>query len=340
MKAAVFHEPGRPLVIETRPDPTPGEHDVVLTVGRCGVCGSDLHMTDGSGMTAPSGSVLGHEFAGEVVALGSAVSELKLGDCVAALPLSGCGHCQSCTGGEPQWCAAGFTWRPGGYAEYAVADARTCIRLPGALSLADGALVEPMAVALNAVKLAKLQPGARVAVLGAGPIGLAVIYWARRFGAGRIAGCAASTRRAELAAQMGADGFFLNDDQAAQHCAELLDGPPDVVFECVGLPGMIARGLELTRPRGTLVVAGFCVEPDTFMPVIAVAKQLRIQFAMLYGLADFQAAVDALEAGHVEPRQMITDTVTLPHFPDAFEALRHRNAQCKVMLKPWSGHDD
>jgi threonine dehydrogenase-like Zn-dependent dehydrogenase len=340
VKAAVFHRPGQPLAIETQPDPIPGEHDVVLKVGRCGICGTDLHMTEGHGMTAAAGTVLGHEFAGEVVALGSNVSHLRLGDRVAALPLSGCGDCESCRRGEPQWCAAGYAWRPGGYAEYALADARTCIRLPAALSLADGALVEPMAVAFNAVRLADIQPGVRVAVLGAGPIGLACIYWARRFGAGRIAACAASPRRAELAGQMGADGFFLNDEQAAQRCAELLGGPADVTIECVGLPGMIARGIELTRPRGLLVIAGFCVQPDSFLPVMAGVKQLRMHFAVLYGLADFQAAVDALDAGHVEPRAMITATVTLDQLPEAFEALRQRSAQCKLMLAPWSGHED
>jgi len=336
MKAAVFHTPGQALRIESRPDPVPGAGEVVLKVGRCGICGSDLHMTDGHGYTVDPGSVLGHEFAGEIVAIGPGVNHLKVGDCVTALPLSGCGACAACLQDEPQWCAAGLVWKPGGYAEYAVAGARGCIKLPSALSLADGALVEPLAVALNAVKQARVQPGDKVIVIGPGPIGLATVYWARRFGAGAVVVASDSWLRADLARQMGATGYFVNDEQALEHCSRELGGLADIVFECVGARGLIARAVDLVRPRGTVLVAGYCAQPDTFVPAVAVTKQIRMQFAVLYSIGDFRTAVDALDAGAVEPRQMITETVSLEAFPEAFEALRKPSRQCKVMLAPWS----
>jgi (R,R)-butanediol dehydrogenase/meso-butanediol dehydrogenase/diacetyl reductase len=334
VKAAVFKAPGQPLSIEALADPVPGPDQVVLQVGRCGICGSDLHMTEGPNSILPPGAVLGHEFAGEVVARGAAVDHLKLGDRVTALPMSGCGHCATCLEGKPQWCSS-FQWTAGGYAEYVLAEARSCLKLPSSLSLADGALVEPMAVALHAVRLADFSPGANVLVIGAGPIGLAVVYWARRMKAGSIAVTAGSARRAELAGTMGADHFLVNDSEAPASLNRKFGGLPDVVIECVGLPGMIARATQLVRPRGSVVIAGCCMGSDQFVPMVAMLKELRMQFSLMYGVEDFRRGIDALDAGRVEVRAMITDTVALPDFPEAFETLRARTQQCKVMLAPW-----
>src|SRR4051812_13121361 len=104
MKAAVFREIGKPLEIVDHADPTPAEHQVVLKVGRCGICGSDLHMTEPGGMAPAAGSIIGHEIGGEVVSLGRGVTKLKVGDRVAALPIVGCGSCVACMSGEPSWC--------------------------------------------------------------------------------------------------------------------------------------------------------------------------------------------------------------------------------------------
>ena len=100
MKAPIFKGVGKPLVIETLPDPTPGPGEIVIKVSRCGICGTDLHMTDGHAHTFPEGTVIGHEFAGEVVAVGAGVTRFKIGDAAAALPTVGCGHCANCLAGE------------------------------------------------------------------------------------------------------------------------------------------------------------------------------------------------------------------------------------------------
>src|SRR5271169_3573863 len=104
MQAAVFKGVGTPLSIETRPDPVPGEGEIVLRVGRCGICGTDLSMTDGSSQTFPVDSIIGHEFSGEIVAIGVSVDRLKLGDRVTALPYTGCGKCATCLAGRPNFC--------------------------------------------------------------------------------------------------------------------------------------------------------------------------------------------------------------------------------------------
>ena len=185
MRAAVMQGLHKPLVIETVADPVPGAGEVVVKVGRCGICGSDLHMTEDPAYGQGAGSILGHEFAGEVVELGKSVEGLVKGDLVAVSPLKSCGTCRACLAGNVSWCDR-FGLQGGGYAEYALTLPNQCVKLPKSASLADGAIIEPLAVALHGVAMAGLRIGDKVLILGAGPIGLATAFWARRMGAGRV----------------------------------------------------------------------------------------------------------------------------------------------------------
>jgi (R,R)-butanediol dehydrogenase/meso-butanediol dehydrogenase/diacetyl reductase len=335
MKAAVFKALRQPLVVETTADPTPGPGDVVIRVGRCGICGSDLHMTEDPVFGVAAGTVLGHEYAGEVVEIGPGVERLVKGDRVTVMPIRACGHCASCLAGQPAWCP-NMRLEGGGYAQYSLASERQCLRLPRTLSLEDGALVEPLSIGLHGVVLANLPPGARVLVIGAGPIGLAVAYWARRLGASRIVVSSLPPLPETLALQMGANACVGAAEGAGDEVVRLLGGAPDVVFECVGRPGMIAECVRQVRPRGTIVVLGLCTVPDTFVPFAAVSKEVRIQTSAFYDQRDFEMAIDALDAGAVAPHAMITDTVSLDDMPRAFEGLRHRTTQCKTLVKAWA----
>ncbi|MGA8708513.1 MAG: alcohol dehydrogenase catalytic domain-containing protein [Steroidobacteraceae bacterium] len=337
MRAAVFKAVGRPLSIEERPDPTPGPGELVLKVGRCGICGTDLSMTDGSGQVFEAGSVIGHEFAGEVVAVGRGVERFAVGDRATAMPYTGCGQCPSCVAGRANFCAA-FRGMAGGFAEYVTTAERAAIRLPSSLSLADGALVEPLAVGLHGAALARLEPGQRVLVIGAGPIGLAATFWARKLGAGPIAVTASSRQREALALELGASSFVLPERPEAlpQVAMAALGAMPDVVIEAVGKKDLIAQAINCVRPAGTVVVLGFCSQPDAFVPAIAVWKEVRLQFSMTYSSAEFEHVARVLDRGEVAPRAMITDTVALEALPATFEALRHRTHQCKVLVDPWA----
>jgi (R,R)-butanediol dehydrogenase/meso-butanediol dehydrogenase/diacetyl reductase len=337
MQAAIFKGVGLPLAIETRPDPVPKSDEVILLVGRCGICGTDLTMTDGSGQVYEADSVIGHEFAGEVVATGTKVTGLKVGDRITALPYAGCGRCATCLAGRPNFCAQ-FRGVAGGFGQYLATPERVTVKLPGTLTLADGALIEPLAVSLHGVALAQLAPGARVLVIGAGPIGLGAVYWARRLGAGPIA-VTARTRRAEsLAMQMGANRFVM--PESAQDwvpaVTTALGGMPDVVIEAVGKQDLIAQAVNCVRPTGTVVVLGFCSVPDSFVPAIAVWKEVTMRFAMTYSIGEFEHVARVLDSGDVDCRAMLTDTVSLAELPASFEALRHRTHQCKVMVNPWA----
>jgi (R,R)-butanediol dehydrogenase/meso-butanediol dehydrogenase/diacetyl reductase len=333
MRAAVFHELNKPLTIETVPDPTPADDQVVIEVCRCGICGSDLHLTSEAIFGVPGGTVLGHEYAGRVAAAGRHVDKVKVGDHVAVMPLHSCGRCEHCLRGEPAWCSI-MRVDGGGYGQYSLARQHQCVPLPSTVSLDDGALVEPMAVGLHGVRLAQSQPGDRVLIIGAGPIGLATAYWARRLGAGRIAVTAGSTRRAALALTMGADVFLDPADASPAAATRALGGLPDVVYEAVGVPGMIARGIDYVRPRGTVVVLGLCTYEDHFMPFTMVAKEVRLQASAFYDRRDFEVCADALDKDAQTQRAMVTDVIRLEDMPPVFEALRQRTTQCKVLVNP------
>lgn len=335
MRSAIFRAPGVPLSIETVPDPTPGPNQIVIRIGRCGICGSDLTFTDTRSPTHFAiGSALGHEYAGEVVALGRSVTHLSVGDRVTALPSAGCGVCASCLAGDPNGCSACHHIM-GGYSQYTLADARYATKLPEALSLDDGALVEPLACGSQAVRLAHVGPGSRVLVIGAGPIGLATIFWARQSGCERIVASARSGRNAELARTMGASAFLTQADDLAGAAAEHLGGAPDIVFECAGGVGPIGQAMDLVAPRGTVVAAGFCLEPQPIATAGALTKQIRLQFSMAYILDDFRRSIAALDAGALSPRAMLSGTIGLDDLPATFESLRHDKSRCKVMVDPW-----
>jgi len=323
----------QPLAVETLPDPTPAEGEVVVKVARCGICGSDLHMTEDAAYGKGAGDVLGHEFAGEVVALGRGSTGLVIGDLVSVIPLKSCGHCASCRAGEVAWCEH-FGLQGGGYAQYALTSPNQCIRLPRSASLSDGAIIEPLAVALHGVNMSGMKPGDTVLILGAGPIGLAVAFWARRHGAGKVVVQDIATYQQERALGMGATGFAVDPADPVGAAERALGGKADVVFECVGIPGMIAQAVNQVRNRGTILLLGLCTRPDTFNSFAMLSKEVRLITSAFFTLGEYQTALDALDAGACEPRLLVTGMITLDDTPARFEALRRRTNDCKVLIAP------
>lgn len=339
MKAAIFKGVGLPLVIEDVPIPDPGRDGVVFKVGRCGICSSDLHYTDGhsESLSFKPGDMLGHEVGGEVVAVGPEVTRFRPGDKIASMYMAGCGVCSFCINGRPLFCASK---RPmtGGYAEYALGYENGLIRLPNSLSLADGALIEPLAVALHGVRQCPIVPGSRVLVLGAGPIGLGAIFWARKMGATQIAVSEINRNREELAHLMGADHFLVAGESGRplpNLACESLGGAPNIVLECVGIPGMLKQAIDCVQPAGTIGIIGYCMTPDSFVPAEAMHKEARMVFALTYNLGEYEHVARILDGGSIEPRAFITDTISLSALPARFEALRIPNSDIKVQVDPW-----
>jgi (R,R)-butanediol dehydrogenase / meso-butanediol dehydrogenase / diacetyl reductase len=323
----------QPLIVSSQADPDPGEGEVVVRVARCGICGSDLHMTEDPAYGIQTGDVLGHEFAGEVVALGKGAEGLRLGERVAVSPLKSCGHCEHCSKGEVQWCSQ-FALQGGGYAEYAVTRPNQCVRLPESASMADGAIVEPLAVALHGVNLSGLKAGDKVLVLGAGAIGLAVAFWCRRKGASSVVVQDIVRFQEERALAMGATGFSAQPDDPVGDAVRVLGGKPDIVFECVGIPGLIAQAVEQVANRGTILLLGLCTRPDTFNSFAMLQKEVRLVTSAFFTRGEFEAALDVLSTGAAEPRALVSSVISLVETPGKFEALRQRTHECKVLIAP------
>jgi 2-desacetyl-2-hydroxyethyl bacteriochlorophyllide A dehydrogenase len=328
MKAAVFQEIGKRLSIEEMPEPEAGPRDLIVQVRACGICGSDLHVSDLPG-ALPAGAIMGHEFAGEVV---------EVGDRVCPLPYISCGSCAACLAGQVIQCQAiqaiGLGQLPGAYAERIRVGASETLHLPDAVSLREGALVEPLSVGLHAVRQAALEPGDDVLILGAGPIGLSTALWADFFGARTVAVSEKIAGRLQLAQTFGANCLIdASKQDVAAAFDEVTGHQPDVIFECVGVPGMLQQCVELAPVGGRVVVAGVCMQPDTLMPVVAIVKEIVFRFVLGYTRQEFQLTIDMLGRGRIRGEPMVTDHVDLSELPETFEALKQPTSQCKVILE-------
>ena len=343
MKAAVFKAIGTPLVIEDVPDPEPGPTDLILKVKACGICGTDLHWSEnthpGWRVLHPS-AVMGHEFAGEVVEAGRELrGQWQAGDRVCAQPFIGCGRCAACLAGRGFRCeevtARASLGLTGAYAEFTRIGASETLRLPEAVTFRDGALVEPLAVGLNAVNKARLEAGDTVLIIGAGPVGMSVALWCRFFGARHVIVSDLVRTRAERAAKFGATSVIdASREDVASRVEQISGGAPQVVFDCVGVPGTLQLAIDYAPNDSRVVVVGLCMAADTFSPAVAITKALEITFTFVYRKRDFEIVLDLLGNQRIDVSGMVTDGVGFDAFPSVFEELKKPSNQIKVMLEP------
>jgi 2-desacetyl-2-hydroxyethyl bacteriochlorophyllide A dehydrogenase len=340
MRAAVFREIGKPLVIETIDMPAPGPRDLILKVRACGICGSDLHMTESTSlMPLPGGSVMGHEFSGEIVGIGSGLAgKWKEGDRVAGFPYLCCGDASPCVNMTFGAAACGkglpigLGQSHGAYAEFVRIGASGAHRLPDVVSFEEGALVEPLAVGLHAVEMGRVSRGDTVLVIGAGPVGLAAALWARFSGARHIIVSERAPARIAMASKFGATDVIDPGQPLAAQVEKIAGKGPDVIFECVGNPGMLNEAMMAAPRRSRIVVAGVCQGMDSIMPLVGIMKELNVQFVLGYTPADFDFVIEMIARDRIDVAPMVTDRIALDALPDAFEALRTPSTQCKVMV--------
>ncbi|TWJ17484.1 alcohol dehydrogenase catalytic domain-containing protein [Geobacter argillaceus] len=338
MKAVVFKEAGKKLEVREVPRPKAGPGELVFKVGACGICASDIHATEVPGMLPP-GQVLGHECAGEVVEVGPEVAgDWKVGDRLLSLPMKVCGTCPACQGGDFTQCSAmiiqGFDLRfPGGYAEYAPAFAAMAMKIPPELDVRDAAVIEPLAVGLNAYRTAQVPPGSDVVVVGAGVIGLALANWARFFGAGSVAVSEVVPARIERARKLGVD-LVIDAGSCENPAAEFersTGRPCTVIFECIGRP-IIQKLIDMAPSNTHLVVVGAGMQPEQLTPFPAAMKKIRITFALGYDPADTAFVMRMLVAGRISASSLVSATTGLEEVPEMFAALQKPNDHCKVLI--------
>jgi len=180
-----------------------------------------------------------------------------------------------------------------------------------------------------------VQPGDRVAILGAGPIGLLVGFWARRMGASRVVMADRHMHQRERALRLGATDYVLSDANLSQRLADASGGPPDIVFECVGKPGLLKAATDAVKLQGKVIGVGLCIGGDEWDPFVALSKEIDLIFSVFFHQKnEFGVALDALAGGPFAPQQIITDRIDLSLVPQVFEGLRQRTTQCKVLIQP------
>lgn len=333
MRAAIFNGGGRPITIEDVPDGPLDPGHVRIEVARCGICGSDISMTSGSAFDYPTGCRLGHETAGEVIEVARDVTRLKVGDKVAVLPQGFCGQCESCRAGRPIFCHTGRT-QFGGFGERLVITERSGFRIPESVSIAEAALVEPISCGRHAFRIANLQKGDSVLVLGAGSMGLAAVYWARQLGAGRIVVATRTPARHEIALAMGADEAVIVSNEDPESLNRSFERPLQFVVEAIGKPGVLQRAALQIGVGGTIISLGMCTSADPILPAFNAFQDLRMCFPVGYSAEDFEQTIRAFDAGSIEPGVMVTETVELDRLPELIEEMRGDNNHLKVQIVP------
>lgn len=339
MKAVVFNRAGETLQLAEIDKPIAQPGMLLFRVAACGICASDLHAAEVPGMLE-SGTVLGHEYSGEVVEIGEGVSGWSVGDRLIAFPGRPCGQCAACASAEYQDCPEavlqGFDPRMhGAYAEYSTCMAELALKIPANMSLVDAAMVEPLAVGLNAWKAAQLPAGSSVLVVGAGIIGLAVAKWATFFGAADVGVSEMVPARQERARQAGVD-FVIDAAQSPDLSAEYQRAcgrTPQVIFECVGRP--IVHNLIEAAPMGSqLVLVGTGMQEESFTVLSAAMKHLRMTFTLGYEPADFEFVLRMLDTQRISVDPLLTATVSLEETAEMFTRLGKPNDHCKVLIVP------
>jgi (R,R)-butanediol dehydrogenase / meso-butanediol dehydrogenase / diacetyl reductase len=343
MRAAVWHGP-RDIRIEDVPEPSPGPGQIVLSVARNGICGSDLHTytgTAGASMHVP-GVVLGHEFAGTVVARGDGVDDIAEGTVVAVAPIEWCGECWACRNGHPNVCrelALYGGWRlplHGGLAPLVAVSRRSVFEVPDGLGAVDAALTEPLAVAVHAARMVPIAEGTSVAVLGAGPIGLGVLQAVVAAGASVTLVSEMSSARRHVADAVGATAV-LNpaDDDLGTAARDLTEAGVDIVFDTTGVSAALNAGISALRPHGTLVNVAQWAQPAAIDMGRALSREIDLRFSMTYDPAvDFPIALAYLASGAVDAGRMISDHIALDDLVELGleELLHHADRHVKILV--------
>lgn len=344
MRAAVARR-GQ-MVVDDVADPVPAAGEVLVAVRACGICGSDLHtlrhahsmlalasMTGAEDAFDPDADfVMGHEFCGEVLELGADTEGLPIGpgDLVVSVPMA-----FTPTGLE----LLGFSNRyPGAFAERMQLTAGMCLPVPNGLDARIASLTEPVAVAVHAVNKSALQPGDGALVLGAGPIGLAIIAVLKARGIAPIVASDFSPRRRELASAMGATSVVdPGVETAMDGWTHAAGAATPVVFEAIGVPGILDDICRSVPPQTRITVVGVCMETDSFLPLVAVAKELQFQFVIYYDPSEFADTLRQLAEGEIDPSPLLTGVVGIDGVPDAFTTLGHPEGHAKVVVEPGAG---
>jgi 2-desacetyl-2-hydroxyethyl bacteriochlorophyllide A dehydrogenase len=333
MKAVVVHEPGK-VRVETVPDPECGPKDVLVKVGACGICGTDIHIIDGEFPPTTYPIIIGHEFGGTVAAVGPEVIGFKPGDRVGVDPTLNCGECYFCQRGQAnlceRWNAVGVGAHPGGFAECVAVPERSVYHIPDTMTFKGAALIEPVSCVVHGFHLLNPQVGESYLIYGAGPMGLQNAQLARYYGASVVAIIDINPRRLEIARSFGFEVLGASLDEV-KHVAPR--GFHNVI-EATGKTKVSEMAIDAVIRRGKLLQFG--VTPPGEKAAYDMFKIYNQELTIIGSMAvlnSYGPAIDIINAGAIDTHKMVTHTLAIDAFDEAIDIVR-RGAGLKVQIDP------
>jgi len=333
----------RELEIADLPTPAAGADEVLIRVGACGICGSDVHGYDGSSGRRIPPIVMGHEAAGRIAAVGAGVTGLVEGDRVTFDSTIYCGACGYCQRGEVNLCdhrqvlgvSCGDYSRAGAFAEFVAVPARVVYKLPESISFAEAAMLEAVAVAIHGVSLAKITADSTALVVGAGTIGVLTLQALRAAGCRRVFVSDVDATRLKLAKELGATDVLLADQDVVTRIVQRTGGVGvDVSIEAVGRNETVGASIASVRKGGTVVLVGN-ITPEVTLPLQkVVTRQLRLQGSCA-SAGEYPQAIELMARAAIRVKPLITAIAPLAEGPQWFERLYAREPNLlKVVLTP------
>jgi len=335
----------RHLELADLPTPQPRSDEVLIRVAACGICGSDVHGYDGSSGRRIPPLVMGHEAAGTIESLGSAVRHFAPGDRVTFDSTVYCGECSNCRRGDINLCdrrqvlgvSCGDYRRAGAFAEFVAVPSRILHRLPEDLPFAEAAMLETVAVAIHAVNLAEISASTTALVIGAGTIGILTLQALRAAGCSRVLVTDVDAGRLEMARELGANDILLSDESLNNKLLELTDGEGvDIALEAVGRNETVAAAIDSVRKGGGVVLIGN-ITPNVNLPLQkVVSRQIRLQGSCA-SAGEYPQAIRWMASGAIRVKPLITAVAPLEEGARWFERLYAREPHLlKVVLTPTS----
>ncbi|PAD36647.1 MULTISPECIES: 2,3-butanediol dehydrogenase [Terribacillus] len=337
MKSLVYYG-SKNVKVENITEPEVSKDTVKIKVKFAGICGTDLHEYLHKTFVTEDKMILGHEFTGEIVEVGDNVTRFKTGDRVAVEPIWGCGECDTCKTGNYNICPDMKSYgihENGGFAEYVVVKEANVFALPDTLSYEFAALIEPLAVVLQAIRKSKFKIGDSVALFGAGPIGLLLSESLRAAGASKIFVAEVSEERRKLALEMGAD-IVINpiEEDAVQVIKNNTNGGVDVSFDVAGVEATFNQSLDCIKPNGEFMIVSVFANPVNYHPTMQVVSEKKINSSLGYNNI-FAQSIDLLAKGSLNVEPVITSVIALDNIvEDGFEKLISDKNECKILVKP------
>lgn len=327
MKALVYQGP-KTLEVVDRPVPEPQKGEVLIKIKSCGICGSDVHGYLGLTGRRIAPMIMGHEFSGEIAALGEALTrDLQVGERVTVQPCVSCWHCEQCLAGHNNVCETrdfmGAMDYNGAMADYVSVPEKLIYRLPDDMSYDQGALIEPLAVSYSGVKKAGDLQGKNVMIIGGGTIGQLALVAAKTMKPKKIVLSDLSHFRLETAKKLGADVTIdPRDKNFVEETRKAFDGElADVAIEAVGIGPTVAQALDSLAPQGVCVWIGNSAKMIEVNMQQVVTRELKITGSYIYTHEEFGETIDFLHQNHLDLSSLISKEITLDEAPQMFEDL-------------------